>query len=132
MISTEGRNFPKSPRKKKGKKSSDGKTKRHKTKPTNKKERIKKTKRSQKSGAEPPDAKRGGSDDVWVPDPNDLDETEWEKALISFFTKHNKDKLPSVPKMARMYSRKRGKYMHGTRGTVVTHSSSPPPPPRPI
>ena len=102
VISTEGRNLPKRPKKKS--KKSDRKTKRHKTKPTNNKERVKKPKKQ--LGGET-DAKRGGSD-RWAPDPNDLNDIEWERALVDFFTKNNKEKLPSVPKMARMYRNKRG------------------------
>jgi len=91
--------------------STKSKKKRYKTKPMSSKERKKIDAKKGKSGGSV-SSSRSDSDGTWRPNPDNLDDSAWENALRKFFQKHNSDKLSDVPKMAKIYSRKRGCFLH--------------------
>ena len=106
VASTEGRENGKKQKQKKRKKKS-------KTRPVAPDGKSRKSRHRRKGGggAGKADAKEQageGGDDSWSPDPNDLDGVAWEKTLLAFFRKHNPDKVGDVPKMAKIYRKKRG------------------------
>ena len=93
-------------KKKKGAKtepSSSGKARssRHSASSRRSKKSKKKEKKSSKGG--------GGDSGGYSPDPNGMTSGYFQKSLQEFFKKHNAGKLGDVPKMAKIYNKKRAK-----------------------
>jgi hypothetical protein len=50
-----------------------------------------------------------GNDMKWTPDPDTMSSGEFERSLTKFFRKYNDAKVIMVPKMAKIYNKKRGR-----------------------
>jgi len=100
------------PRRKKGK----GKKKGSKTEPEDGKARSsrhsvksKRSSKSKKKGKDKKAKKTKANDSGWSPNPQDMKSSAFEASLKEFFEKFNPAKVSDVPKMAKIYNKKRGK-----------------------